>query len=241
MELQGTINIPEAGTMLDGYMLLILGIMIATGVLGGIANYFTAEKHAGSVAKDIAKYAVLGVVAALTVPLFLNMISSNLLQVARARPIDLFVFAGFCLIFVVISRRFFENVANKLLQQVDQVKKELTAVKAAAQAAEAAVAVAQSEAGEQQAAKEETPKGALTYSDIEIMRAVADGKFAYGGVSGLAEETSLTKEVVAARLAMLKGMNLIELKMNEKNVLHWYLAPKGKQVLGEVLSGQEEK
>jgi DNA-binding MarR family transcriptional regulator len=241
MELQGTIHIPEAGAMLDGYMLLILGIMVATGVLGGIANYFTTEKHAGSVARDILKYAVLGIVAALTVPLFLNMISSNLLEVARGRPIDLFVFAGFCLIFVVISRRFFENVANKLLQQVEQVKKELTAVKAAAQAAESAAAVVQPEAGEQHAAKEEASKGALTYSDIEIMRAVADGKFAYGGVSGLAEETSLTKEVVAARLAMLKGMSLIELKMNEKNVLHWYLAPKGKQLLGEVLSGQEEK
>jgi hypothetical protein len=215
--------------------------MVATGVLGGIANCFTAERRAESLWKDMAKYAVLGTVAALTVPLFLNMISSNLLEAARSKPIDLFVFAGFCLIFVVVSRRFFENIANRLLQQVDQIKKELNAIKASAQAAEVAAAAIQPEAGEQTVAKDEASKGALTYSDIEIMRAVSDGKFAYGGVSGLAEETSLTKEVVAARLAMLKGMSLIELKMNEKNVLHWYLAPKGKQLLGEVLSGQEEK
>jgi DNA-binding MarR family transcriptional regulator/uncharacterized membrane protein YgdD (TMEM256/DUF423 family) len=241
MELQGTMHISETGSFLDGYMLLILGIMVATGVLGGIANCFTAERRAASLWKDMAKYAVLGTVAALTVPLFLNMISSNLLEAARSKPIDLFVFAGFCLIFVVVSRRFFENIANRLLQQVDQIKKELNSIKATAQAAEVAAAAVQPEMGEQPAAKEEASKGALTYSDIEIMRAVSDGKFAYGGVSGLAEETSLTKDVVAARLAMLKSMSLIELKMNEKNVLHWYLAPKGKQLLGEVLSGQEEK
>jgi len=64
------------------------------------------------------KYAVLGIVAALTVPLFLNMISSDLLAAAKSRPIDLFTFAGFCLLFVLFSRRFVESAAAKLLQQL---------------------------------------------------------------------------------------------------------------------------
>ena len=49
-------------------------------------------------------------VAALTVPLFLNMISSTLLEGARTKPVDLYVFCGFCLIYVVASRRLFEVV-----------------------------------------------------------------------------------------------------------------------------------
>jgi hypothetical protein len=38
--------------------------------------------------RDWGKYPILGVIAALTVPLFLNMISSNLLEAARTRPVD---------------------------------------------------------------------------------------------------------------------------------------------------------
>lgn len=114
----------EVGGLVDNYMLLVLGIMVTAGVLGGIANYFLAERHAEFAWHDLFKYAVLGVVAALMVPLFLNMISSNLLDLARTRPINLFVFAGFCLIAVMFSRRFLENMSAKLIQQVSQIRKE---------------------------------------------------------------------------------------------------------------------
>ena len=124
MELQGSIQMSEVGGLVDSYMLLVLGIMITAGILGGIANYFLAERHAEFAWRDLFKYSVLGVVAALMVPLFLNMISSNLLDLARTRPINLFVFAGFCLIAVIFSRRFLENLSTKLIQQVSQIRKE---------------------------------------------------------------------------------------------------------------------
>lgn len=114
----------EVSGLVDSYMLLVFGIMVSAGVLGGIANYFLAERHAEFAWRDLFKYAVLGVVAALMVPLFLNMISSNLLDLARTRPINLFVFAGFCLIAVIFSRRFLENLSAKLIQQVSQIRKE---------------------------------------------------------------------------------------------------------------------
>lgn len=122
MELQGTLQITNGGITLDNYMLLLLIIMVVTGVLGGLANYFMTERGNAFSARDLAKYSVLGVVAALTVPLFLNMISSDLLAVAKARPIDLFVFAGFCLMFVLFSRRFVENLAARLMQQFNQLR-----------------------------------------------------------------------------------------------------------------------
>lgn len=124
MELQGTIQMGEVSGLVDNYMLLVLGIMVVAGILGGIANYFLAERHAEFAWRDLFKYAVLGIVAALMVPLFLNMISSNLLDLARTRPINLFVFAGFCLIAVIFSRRFLENLSTKLIQQVSQIRKE---------------------------------------------------------------------------------------------------------------------
>ena len=124
MELQGTMQMTEVNNLVDNYMLLVFGIMVTAGILGGVANYFLADRHAEFAWRDLFKYAVLGVVAALMVPLFLNMISSNLLDLARTRPINLFVFAGFCLIAVIFSRRFLENLSTKLIQQVSQIRKE---------------------------------------------------------------------------------------------------------------------
>ena len=118
MELQGSMLMTAGGITLDNYMLLLLGIMLFTGFLGGAANYFMSDKQTAESSKGFLKYAVLGIVAALTVSLFLNMISSDLLAAAKSRPIDLFVFAGFCLIFVLFSRRFVESAATKLLQQL---------------------------------------------------------------------------------------------------------------------------
>lgn len=118
MELQGTVQMTAGGIMLDNYMLLLFGIMLFSGTLGGIANYFLSDRDGAFSAKALFKYAVLGVVASLTVPLFLNMISSDLLAMAKSRPIDLFVFAGFCLLFVLFSRRAVENMSARLQQQL---------------------------------------------------------------------------------------------------------------------------
>jgi hypothetical protein len=242
MDLKGAVLMSGQPGLMDNYMLVILGVMMAMGMLGGIANYYMSERQASGTRNDVLKYVVLGVVAALSVPLFLNMISSNLLDAARAKPADLFVFAGFCLIFVIMSRRFFENVANKLFQQLDQVKqevgqlKEVNQVRDAIQIEEALVEPA---AAEPAAIKNDLSK--LGYNDVEIMRAITEGNFVYGNVSGIASETSLSKELVSVRLTLLKSMGLIELKINEKNVLHWTLAQKGKQFLGEVMESQEAK
>jgi len=237
MELQGALQMPQS-MMLDNYMLLILGIMIIAGVLGGVANYFMSDRRVEPAKGDVYKYTILGIVAALTVPLFLNMISSNLLEIARSRPIDLFVFAGFCLMFVVFSRRFFENIANRLLQQVEQVRREVNQIK---ETAAIEPTLTELKTAEQQApVKSDPAKVALTYNDIELMRTISEGKFVYGSISELAGETSLTKEIVSERLGVLKGMGLIELKINDKNVLHWYMSTKGKQFLAEVLSGKDE-
>ena len=237
MELQGALQVPQA-MLLDNYMLLILGIMVMAGLLGGVANYFMSDRRTDPAKGDIYKYITLGIVAALTVPLFLNMIASNLLEAARSRPIDLFVFAGFCLMFVVFSRRFFENVANKLLQQVDQVRREISQIKETV-----ITEPIQNEPGigtQHQALKAEPAKVALSYNDIQLMRTIDAGKFVYGSISELAGESSLSKEVVTERLGILKNIGLIELKINDKNVLHWNLSTKGKQFLSEVLSGKDE-
>ena len=40
---------------------------------------------------------------------------------------------------------------------------------------------------------------------------------------------------------MLKNNGIIETRINDRNVLHWVVSPKGRQTLAEILVGQEDK
>ena len=203
--------------LFDSYMLMVLGIMMAMGLLAGVANFFLSDPEGKASARELVKFVVLGTVAALTVPLFLNMTSSNLLEFGRNRPNALFVFAGFCLIYVLLSRRIFESIAHKLMQ-IGQKRVEGPV------------------AGTPRTT-EDFFRAGLSGTDIEIMRAVSQGGSVYENLSGLANETIPTKEFVNDRLVLLRQLGLLELRANEKNILHMCLSSAGSQLLSEVSSG----
>ena len=240
-ELQKSLQVTGMVGGLDGYMLVILGIMLLAGVLGGIANYFLSDRQGELSSRDGFKYATLGVIAALTVPLFLNMLSSNLLEAARTRPVDFFVFAGFCLIYVVASRRVFENAANKLLSQIDQVKRDVNHLKQQKRETPQPVSVREEAPVSAEPARTEPPKESLSYNDVEILRAIAEENYVYGNLAGLTDKTGLGRDLVSNRLTVMKNLGIIETRISDKNVLHWYVSPKGKQMLGEILAQGERK
>lgn len=242
-ELQTAFQVTAPTGGVDTHMLLILAIMLAAGVLGGAANYFLADRHGEPGRKDWLKYPLLGVVAALTVPLFLNMMSSTLLEGARTKPVDFFAFAGFCLIYVVASRRLMENVAQRLLGQLDQVKREVVQLKQQKreEATAAAIAAAAPRLEPVAAEAEPEPREVLSYNDVEILRALAEESFVYGNLAAICERTGLARDFVSHRLTVMKAMGVIETRINDKNVLHWAVSTRGKAVLGDILSGQDEK
>lgn len=248
MDLQQSLQVTSTLGEFDGHLLLALGVMMVAGVLGGLANYYLAERQSGrSGRNDWRRYLVFGVVTALTTPLLLNMLSSNLLEGARTRPGELFVFAAFCLIYVVAARRVFENPAIYFQQQFEQLQEQLRREldgmrrtqaelrerleKAAATASEAAL--------EKPEAKSE-PREVVTYNDVEILRALADESYVYGNLAALTEKTGLGRELISQRLSVLKNVGLIDTRINEKNVLHWVISSRGRQVLTDILTGQDE-
>ena len=200
--------------LFDGYMLMILGIMLTMGLLAGIANFFLSSAEDKASGRTLVKFIVLGIVAALTVPLFLNMTSSNLLEFGRTRPNSLFVFAGFCLIYVLLSRRIFESIAQKLMQMGHKP------------AAGPALSTPRS--------PEDFFRAGLSGTDLEIMRAVSQGGSVYENLSGLASEVIPSKEFVNDRLVVLRQLGLLELRANEKNILHMCLSSAGSHLLSEV-------
>lgn len=241
-ELQPALQVTTPHGALDGHILLIFGIMVVMGILGGVANFYLADRHGDAGRRDWAKYPVFGVVAALTVPLFLNMISSTLLEGARTKPIDYYVFAGFCLLYVVASRRLFENMVQRLMGQIDQVRRDVGHLKQ--QKREEPIlpvpAIAKAEA-EAPKSSEPDPREVLSYNDVEILRALAEDSFVYGNLAAVCDSTGLARELVSQRLTVMKTLGVIETRINEKNVLHWVVSARGKAVLADIIGGQEQK
>lgn len=238
-ELQPALLVTMPGGALDGHMLLILAIMILAGALGGLANAFMVDRQVEPSRREWLKYTILGIVAALTVPLFLNMISSTLLEGARTKPVDFFAFAGFCLIYVVASRRVVDNVAQRLGGQLEQVKREVGQLKQQKQAEPVVMPVREEPAPLPEVKLE--PREVLSYNDVEILRALAEESFVYGNLAAICERTGLARDFVSQRLTVMKTMGVIETRINDKNVLHWGVSSRGKAVLGDILNGQDEK
>ena len=238
-ELQTAFQVSSPSGILDGHMLLILGIMLSAGILGGAANYFLADRPGDPGRHDWLKYPVLGVVAALTVPLFLNMISSTLLEGARTKPVDFFTFAGFRLIYVIASRRLLENVAQRLIGQIDQVKRDVGHLKQQKQS-EQMVLTSREETAPVVDQKPE-PREVLSYNDVEILRALSEENYVYGNLAALCDRTGLGRDFISQRLTVMKTLGVIETRINDKNVLHWGVSARGKALLGEILTGQDDK
>jgi|GEM_PF-3850900 len=69
----------------------ILGIILFCGILGGLVSAFITDEQPLSRAL-CGKRVVIGIGCAFLVPLFLNMISSTLIEKSETSPKDYFVF-----------------------------------------------------------------------------------------------------------------------------------------------------
>lgn len=104
----------------------LIGIIAGTGLLGGIANYLM-NRPEGARRWDWFEYLkslALGLSAAATAPLFLNILSSNLMAESEKNPLLYFVFAGFCLVAAIFSSRFLTSIGDRVLRELEHVKRE---------------------------------------------------------------------------------------------------------------------
>jgi len=104
--------------LLDGYIILIVCIMVLSGTASGIISVLFSRKRKRLVLKEMVGYALLGVLASLMVPLLLHIFSSNLLENSRSSSLNILVFIGFCLIFSLGFIKIFEMLTGFQLKVV---------------------------------------------------------------------------------------------------------------------------
>lgn len=121
-------------------LLVILQVMLLSGTAGGLVNRFLTE---GDIAPRLAwwKHVIIGIAAAFMVPLFLAMISADLITKIRGTaghpgdPALLLNLAGFCLVAAVSSRGFIQSVSDQMLREVREARQQASAALIQAQQA----------------------------------------------------------------------------------------------------------
>ncbi len=101
--------------------------MLCSGAFGGYLNYlhnFDTLVNENKENRIKLKYVLLGIGSAFLVPAFLKMIASDLIKNSEQYDnINYLIFAGFCLIAAIFSRRFISTIGEKILEAAKQAEK----------------------------------------------------------------------------------------------------------------------
>ncbi len=222
------------------FLPIIISVMVAAGTLGGSVNYFLTRK--ADPESSFKKSIVVGIAAAFLVPLFLNMISSNLIEAIRGNPSTapdlskILVFAGFCLIAAISSKAFIKTLSERILKDVEEAKrgveeakKEIKETKKEAEEAKNVALSAQEKASEADAivqnniepdSKENSDFRAATPASIsenerKILQEFAVGDRLYRTRTSVARRTEILKAEVDRIVDELKEKGLVDAKLLE--------------------------
>ena len=122
-------------------LLTITSVMLAAGAVGGLVNGFLSSDVPKSARLVWWKHIVIGVTASFMVPLFLTMISADLIDKIRGtagqpgNPALLLNLAGFCLVASVSSRAFIGSLTERLMREVRDAREQAEAAAATAEQA----------------------------------------------------------------------------------------------------------
>ena len=175
--------------------------------------------------------------ASFLVPLFLNMISSNLIDVIKSGDNSkLLILLGFCLVAAISSTAFIRTISDRVLTEAKQAK-------VAAQEATAQVAQVQEEiqplvakeTEQDDAAAVVTLGSSPSTNEDSILRALAVRRWALRSQSGLAKETHLDSGEVARMLDDLGKRGLVD-KRSTKNGTRWFISDQGRLALSKPAS-----
>lgn len=105
-------------------ILVIIILIIIMGTFGGIINHYNdnckCEYNLMKKRTHLCQSIILGIGAASLVPLFLNTISSDILEESVENPMNYFILAGFFLIAAISSRKFINSLSDKVIKNLKE-------------------------------------------------------------------------------------------------------------------------
>ena len=209
--------------IVESHFFKIFIILLVCGIVGGLANYDISTDHSKSYSKTKLSSVILGIVAAFTVPLFLKMISSDILIKSQKEPTEFFVIIGFALIASVFSRNFLSTIYDRLMQRVDKLEKRMEDVTDEPNYPE-----------EGEISKTHFKDEGLTEEELKIMIKMASSKYPSRSLDGLKRDTGIERGKINETFNVLMEKGLVEQSLNSNQELRWYLSSKGRSVLAKL-------
>jgi len=103
--------------------LVLIVVMVIAGISGGIINFYLEDEKGDNKAdpKQRKKRSIaIGLGAAFLVPLFLEIIQSDLISIDKFNKGSILVFGGFCLVASMSARRFITAISNQVLKDMQK-------------------------------------------------------------------------------------------------------------------------
>lgn len=235
---------------MDNHILFLISIMLAAGAFGGLINYFQEQDDTSPTSADstnlvhqhhILHCLTIGIGAALLVPLFLNMISSDLLIACKETPTKMLVFAGFCLIAAISSRSFIGTLSNRVIDMVKKVEKEaeranleINAVKKEVQPVIQKATEPMIELSSDNAALQDTT---VNGENNQVLLALSKSQYAFRTLAGISNFTKLSQDKVKEAIQELMDAGLVNENLQDGGK-YWCLTKQGKEVASHVNSPQ---
>jgi hypothetical protein len=221
------------------HLWILLWITPISGSLGGVINFFLLDDETQNKVGDsvgtvkrgwfyrLSRSIIIGIGAAFVVPLFLQTISSSLMNDCQNKSQLFFVYAGFCLIASIFSRRFLDTVAERALKTAQKADEKSTL--ALDKTEELKPLQLKATEGDDNAKDDEEINEAdeqYLESDIrqkikvdikEIKKAFQNSKYAYRTSKGIAKGINSDEGVVLLILEEMEDAGLAKRIINKEN------------------------
>jgi len=211
------------------YMILIVGVMIISGASGGIVSALLSARDDRLFLRSIIKHTLIGMVTALTIPLLLNMLSSDLLESGQTRPLKLFTLSGLCVSWGVFSTRFLERIFAGRSKDEGKSGEEVP------------------QKGDQPARTEERTIKTLHVSSpdkmktienqLKILRTLAGTEDAKLTLADLMRITEISQKDFDETLSLLMAKGAVAQELSGGNKLQLVLTTRGRQQLSKMSAG----
>lgn len=218
----------------------ILLIVLISGIIGGITNFFFSNteksftynnelKNNGNFKwYELLKAIFTGWSAALVVPVLLQAISSNLLSTSRTEPTLYLIIAGFCILGAVYADRFLQSVYDRIIKleaktkesdkKVEEVKDIVSEIETKSQEPD----IETDKNIIENKIDENNSNSNYSKEDInKIILAIKDSKYTFRLLKGISKDTDIDITKLENILNYLENIGICRSKISAKGNKLW--------------------
>jgi len=190
--------------------------IVVFGSLGGMINKFRDNSKDSKYWKSITK----GVGAALAVPLFLKLVSSNIVVQDQGGWYNYFIFGGLCLITSIFSDKFFDSLSDKILKKVEDVENTISEIEDNNNEIDDIDDIILNHVNPN--SKKNESKDEIS----KVIKSITNSKYSYRTISGIEKDTNINRNKLTSILTDLKKDGFAVSKKNNKGNDIWKIVMK---------------